>query len=332
MPDDATQPHTTVRAIGGLMNVADLDPRKNVIDPPAAYPARLGLRYGLSQEVLGRLERLAKARFYIRELVDEDISRWSPSDELYRMIVQSVNASSEIEGEHLQAEHLQLMLAAPSHIGEEHLDHEEKKRLDAYKSISEAFLWALRSDLRTVLTFDFIIELHKRMFHSTRPDIAGKIKIKDVHIRGAGYDVKTLDKDRAEPFLRALCDRTSESFAHAYDHAQGSMFLFGAEFVCDFLAIHPFADGNGRTARVLSTYLMERAGYHFARFYPLEQVLLETKSEYYEALFQAQKRWYQPDEDLTPWIHYFVFSVFKQWERAHQKVRDQSNREHKRGT
>ncbi|MEK7730408.1 MAG: Fic family protein, partial [Planctomycetota bacterium] len=181
------------------------------------------------------------------------------------MIAQSVNASSEIEGEHVQAEHLPLVLTLTSSIGEEHLSPDEKRRLDATKSITEACLWALQRDERTAITFDFVMELHRRMFESTCPTIAGTLKTKDVFIRGAGYDIKTLPREKTETFLRALCERTSRTFELAHDHAEASTFLCVAEFLCDFLAIHPFADGNGRTSRILSTYLLERAGYHFAR-------------------------------------------------------------------
>jgi len=284
----------------------------------------------LSQSLLGKLERLAKARFYIRELTGEDITKWTEAPEQYWMIAQSVNASSEIEGEHLQAGHLPLVLASPQTIGEEHLNQEEKRRLDATKSIVAACLWALQSDTRTTISFEFVMELHARMFDSTLPDIAGKLKEKQIAIRGAGYDVRTLPSEKAEVFLRALCERTSRMFKLAHDHAEASMFLCSAEFVCDFLAIHPFTDGNGRTARILSMYLLERSGYHFARFYPLEQVTLETRPQYYDSLFRAQRCWYGADEDLTPWIEYYTESVFAQWEQAHKRVRRQALSEQQR--
>jgi Fic family protein len=101
-----------------------------------------------------------------------------------------------------------------------------------------------------------------------------------------------------------------------------SRFLTTAEFILDFLAIHPFHDGNGRTARLLSTYLLERCGYHFARFYPLDNVILENRDAYYEALFLAQRRWYEADEDLSPWIEFYTDMVFNQYGRALQRVKD----------
>lgn len=323
MPHDV---HTTVRQGGGLIRDPELQNGENVIDPESPTPTRSGLRYSLSHRILGRLERLAKARFYISELTSEDVSKWTQTPDLYWMIAQSVNASSEIEGEHIQADHLQLLIAPTTSIGEEHLSQEEKRRLDVTRSITDACLWALQRDERTVLTLEFVLELHERMFKSTCPDIAGRLKNKEVHIRGGKYNIRTLPVSKTEAFLKALCDRTNRTFTVAHDHAEASIFLATAEFICDFLAIHPFRDGNGRASRILSTYLLERAGYHFARFYSLEQIILETKPQYYESLYRAQRRWYQPDEDMTPWIQFYTDSVFVQWERAHQKVRDQGVR------
>jgi len=102
------------------------------------------------------------------------------------------------------------------------------------------------------------------------------------------------------------------------------MLLAAAEFLCDFLAIHPFQDGNGRTARLLSTFLLERGGYHFTSVYPFDQVVLDTRAEYYEALNMSQRFWHTPQEDLSSWIKYFVGAVFEQWERAHRRIRTKS--------
>jgi Fic family protein len=139
-----------------------------------------------------------------------------------------------------------------------------------------------------------------------------------VAIEGGIYAVKTLPPEKSELFLRELCQRVNASLTSG----DPSRFLTTAEFILDFLAIHPFHDGNGRTARLLSTYLLERCGYHFARFYPLDNVILENRDAYYEALFRAPRRWYEADEDLSPWIEFYTDMVFNQYGRALQRVKD----------
>jgi Fic family protein len=293
--------------------------RETVIDPPQPYPARTGLRYELSPYTVAKLEKLARAKFEIGRFTTEDVIHPGNLDSAaLRNIAQSVNASSEIEGEEVPASKLDLALAAATKPSARRIDEELERRMLAVSSIIRTLLWTLVEPPREVITFDFVLEVHRRMFEATAPNVAGRLKTKRVAIEGGVYAVKTLPPEKTELFLRELCDRTNRNL----NDADRSRFLTTAEFILDFLAIHPFHDGNGRTARLLSTYLLERSGYHFARFYPLDNVILENRDAYYEALFRSQQRWYAPDEDLTPWIELYTDMVFTQYTRAFQRVKD----------
>ena len=293
--------------------------REAVIDPEQPRPLKAGLRYELSTYTLAKLEKLARANFEIGRFTRDDFIGPDNLDETaLRNIAQSVNASSEIEGEQIPAGKLDLALAAATKPAARRMDEELEERMLAVSSIIRTLLWTLIDPPREFISFDFVLEIHRRMFETTRSAVAGRLKTKRVAIEGSLYSVKTLPPEKCEVFLRELCNRTNNDLVAA----DTSRFLTTAEFILDFLAIHPFHDGNGRTARLLSTYLLERSGYHFARFYPLDTVILENRDAYYEALFRAQQRWYRPDEDLTPWIEFYTDMVFNQYVRAFQRVKD----------
>lgn len=55
-------------------------------------------------------------------------------------------------------------------------------------------------------------------------------------------------------------------------------------FVLDFLYIHPFDDGNGRMARLLTLLLLYIFGYEVGRYISLEKIIEESKETYYETL------------------------------------------------
>ncbi len=203
------------------------------------------------------------------------------------------------------------------------VDDELDSRITAIRSIYEAYLWMLCSDNKPVITYDLILECHRRMFASTKGEKAGTIKEKAVFIHGGGYDIETLPPGKTEECLRSVCERFSDNWEASIRFAEHSRFLLIAEFILDFLAIHPFADGNGRTARLLSTYLLEKAGYHFARFYPVDSVILEQRREYYSALYNGQKNWYQADEDITEWVDFYTNVIFTQWTRAYERVKEE---------
>ena len=59
-------------------------------------------------------------------------------------------------------------------------------------------------------------------------------------------------------------------------------------FVYEFLIIHPFKDGNGRTSRALMYLLLIKCGYDFLRFTSLSNYLQENKRIYMRCIVDAQ--------------------------------------------
>jgi len=92
-----------------------------------------------------------------------------------------------------------------------------------------------------------------------------------------------------------------------------------------FVTIHPYYDGNGRTARLLATFLLHRYGYGLNGFFSLEEYHARDLDQYYGALaVDPHHNYYdgRADADLTGWLAYFVnllAGVFEAaWEEASQ--------------
>ena len=64
-------------------------------------------------------------------------------------------------------------------------------------------------------------------------------------------------------------------------------------YVLDFLCIHPFLDGNGRMARLLTLLLLYQGGYQVGRFVSLETVIEKSRETYYDALLRSSKGWHK---------------------------------------
>jgi Fic family protein len=75
--------------------------------------------------------------------------------------------------------------------------------------------------------------------------------------------------------------------------------------VLDFLCIHPFTDGNGRIARLLTLQLLYRAGYEVGRYISLERHFESSRETYYETLEASSRGWHEGRHDLFPWLRYF---------------------------
>lgn len=69
-----------------------------------------------------------------------------------------------------------------------------------------------------------------------------------------------------------------------------------------FVTVHPFDDGNGRMARIITEMMLARADNTSKRFYSLSAEIMRRKKNYYDALEQAQKGLI----DITPWLMWFV--------------------------
>lgn len=90
----------------------------------------------------------------------------------------------------------------------------------------------------------------------------------------------------------------------------------------NFVAIHPFSDGNGRVGRLLCSLLMMREGYKAQAFWSLEQYLGANSIEYGGVLAETLGPRWRPDQVVaTPWIEWYLEAVQAQVSVAEQSMR-----------
>ena len=92
-----------------------------------------------------------------------------------------------------------------------------------------------------------------------------------------------------------------------------------------FVTIHPYLDGNGRTSRLLTTWQMHRSGYDLGGIYSLEEHYAKKLAAYYAALALGPSHNYyfgRNEADLTPWLEYFVDGVLKSFTAVAKQTRD----------
>ncbi len=79
--------------------------------------------------------------------------------------------------------------------------------------------------------------------------------------------------------------------------------------------IHPFLDGNGRSARLLSTLCLYRKGYDFKRLFTISEYYDRNRSDYYEAIQSVREN----DMDMTEWLEYFTHALSEQMQEIKTK-------------
>lgn len=86
-----------------------------------------------------------------------------------------------------------------------------------------------------------------------------------------------------------------------------------------FATIHPYLDGNGRTARLLATLVLYKGGYGLNGIYSLEEYYAKDLLAYYTALdLGPSHNYYQgrAEADITPWINYFCAGMRESFEKV----------------
>ena len=86
-----------------------------------------------------------------------------------------------------------------------------------------------------------------------------------------------------------------------------------------FATIHPYYDGNGRTARLLTTLLLHLGGYSLKGLYSLEEYYARDLGAYYDALNVGESHNYymgRAEADITKWVEYFVNGVADSFENV----------------
>lgn len=73
----------------------------------------------------------------------------------------------------------------------------------------------------------------------------------------------------------------------------------------EIAAIHPFIDGNGRTARAMATLILYQRGYDFRKLLSLEDYYNNNRNEYYDAI-NIGKSYERRKKDNTLWLEYFI--------------------------
>jgi Fic family protein len=124
------------------------------------------------------------------------------------------------------------------------------------------------------LSLPLVIEWHYKLFHETKPDIAGQIRNYQVGISGSKF----------RPPLSVEIYPMLQDFFRWYNKNRDKIYPVGLAALVHlkFVTIHPFADGNGRISRLIMNFVLNKKGY------PMLDIKYEGRNRYYTALEKSQ--------------------------------------------
>lgn len=164
---------------------------------------------------------------------------------------------------------------------------QDVKEAEAHKRLffDEILDYKKRKDL----SLNVVLEWHRRLFQSTKPDIAGKIRKHQTTILRSKF-IPPLPVE-VYPLLREFFrwyDRDKDN-----DRAYNPVEL-AALVHLKFVTIHPFGDGNGRISRLMMNSVLNRKGY------PMLDIPYSGRNSYYTALERAQVK--KADSVFIQWF------------------------------
>ncbi|MBU0578666.1 Fic family protein [Patescibacteria group bacterium] len=273
-----------------------------------------------------RLEHVSATVILKIGQIDELKGRWITGAQLSpqvlgrlkrSVLITSTGASTRIEGSKLSDEDVEKMMRG---ISIQKFTDRDKQEVKGYYELLENVFnsWkTLRFNESTVKHFHQELLKHVDKDQRHRGDY--KKQENKVHmVNEVGESVGILF-DTTVAYLtpkemQELIEWTNNAFFEKKYH----VLLIVANFLVEFLKIHPFQDGNGRLSRVLTNLLLLKEGYGYMSYVSHEKLVEDNKSEYYIALRKSQKTMGSKKEDITPWLEFFFTILIKQVKMAEE--------------
>jgi len=274
---------------------------------------RLNLQAGIVEDVYKMISEIdaVKTSWQITgSLLPQTIERLTHS-----VLVTSTGASNRIEGNLLTDEQVEQLY---KNMRIKKLATRDDQEVVGYIQSLEIIFESFNN---IPISESTIKQLHGDMLQYSEKDIrhkggykmgSNRVEAKDHngHIVGVIFD----------PTPPHLTPKEMQELVQWYKWAKDANFkhplILLANFIFEYLAIHPFQDGNGRTSRLLTNLILLREGYHFTTLVSHEKIVEANKADYYLALNRTQKSWKTDHEDLSPFLMFFLQVIQEQAREA----------------
>ena len=227
------------------------------------------------------------------------------------VLITSTGASTRIEGAHLSDEDVEKLMRGISVQKFTDRDKQEvrgyyellQKVFDVWKHIrfSESTIKHFHQELLKYVEKD---KRHRGEYKKTE----NKVHMVDSEGKSIGILFNTTAAYLTPKEMQELVEWTQQAFQTKKLHP----LLVIGNFLVEFLMIHPFQDGNGRLSRILTNLLLLQQGYLYAPYVSHEKLVEDNKPDYYIALRNSQKTLKTKNENVVPWLDFFLSIVREQ--------------------
>jgi Fic family protein len=249
-------------------------------------------KFTISNKINNGLLEIERARGFLdaAKLKDD----WIKDMQSKALIIEA-HHSTHIEGTQLTLSQAQKILTGKSIKGTRKDDRQELLNYrDAMDFVSEYL------GKKSQITQELIKEIHKIIVKEVRGGSLEPGKYRKIQ----NYIVNSLTGEiiYTPPQYSKVPKLMGEFVKWLNKESNISPVLIAGIGQYQFVNIHPFLDGNGRTARVLCTLILYQNGYDFKRLFSLSEYYDKSRSKYYDAIQSVRNN----KGDMTLWLEYFT--------------------------
>lgn len=255
-------------------------------------------RFTITNKITTALTTIERARGFLdaAKLSDEWIAQMQA-----RALVLEAHHTTHIEGTKLTFEQSEALWQ-----GEQipDLDPDDVRELLNYRLAFD--LVSERIGDGSPVTEELLCHIHTRLVQGVRGDEADPGRYRQVQ----NYIVNSLTRKiiYTPPPPREVPSLMVELVDWINEEREINPILLAGIAQFQFVHIHPFVDGNGRTGRLLSTLSLYRSGYDFKQLFSISEFYDRDRLAYYRAIQSVREH----EMDLTRWLEYVVTGLATQ--------------------
>ena len=225
-----------------------------------------------------------------------------------RALILEAHHTTHIEGTHLSLDQSKKILSGEKMTG---VDSEDVKELLNYRKAFDFVADYVYS--RGTITEGLIREIHRKLVEDVRGNSAEPGNYRNGQNYVANSKTKEIIYTPPAPYDVPLLMNEMVNWLQNERLIPPILVAGIAQF--QLVHIHPFLDGNGRTARLLSTLCLYRYGYDFKKLFTISEYYDRNRQDYYQAIQSVRNN----NMDMTAWLEYFTKALETQMHEIQYK-------------
>src|SRR3990167_621398 len=248
-------------------------------------------KFTITNSIANTLTVIERARGFLEAatLSDEWVAKMQD-----KALILEAHHTTHIEGTQLTLEQSE-QLWAGEHLAA--VNPEDTKELLNYRQAFDLVAGYVGDG--EPITEGLIREIHKRLVEGVRGNAATPGDYRK--IQNYVVNSKTKDVIYTPPAAYEVPQMMHELVDWINHESEIHPVLISGIAQFQLVHIHPFLDGNGRTARLLSTLCLYRKGYDFKKLFTISEYYDRNRTDYYKAIQSVREN----DMDITTWLEYF---------------------------